>query len=431
MNTSTPYSSQIIMEDVARISMKLMIGDKSQNIDNEPFYGHFFTGLLKKTTLQIQTLAVAADKNLVLLLINPDFWQEQLRTDVLKLGALKHEILHIVFKHIFRHSTFNHKLIFNVAADLVVNQYIRTEQLIDGAVRLEDFPNLGLKKHDHLLAYYNALMELYQKETSKEEQQAGQEDTDQEGEQGNQAWRNLKKLLDQENSHQQKHGYWKDIENLSSAEQNILEGAVNQALENTLQRLKPEEYSRLPGELKRYLENFERSLVPVVNWKRILRLFANSSRRTRLKNTLQRPSKRYGTNPGIKVKKKQKVLVAIDTSGSIDKKELEDFFKEIYHIWRQGSEVKIIECDTNIQKKYFYNGKAPEMVTGGGGTSFEAPLQYAQQTYRPDALIYFTDGFGPSPQTRLNCPTMWLISHKGAKLENMKKFIGRKIKMQA
>ncbi len=425
MNISTPYSSQKIMEDVARISWKLMIGDKSHNIDNEPFYGHFFTGLVKKTTLQIDTLAVAADKNLVLLLINPTFWEEYLQTDSLKLGALKHEILHIVFKHIFRHTEFNHKLIFNVAADLVVNQYVKSEQLIKGAVKLEDFPNLGLKKHDHLLAYYNALMALYQKETSDDENDSGNEEGN-----TNEAWQNLKKLLDQDNSNQQKHEFWKDIEDLSSAEKDILESAVNQSLENTLQRLKPEEYSKLPEELKRYLENFERSLIPLVNWRRILRLFANSSRRTRLKNTLQRPSKRYGTNPGIKVKKKQKIMVAIDTSGSIDKKELQDFFKEIYHIWKQGSEIKIIECDTAIQKQYVYNGKAPELVTGGGGTSFEAPLQYAQKNYRPDAIVYFTDGFGPTPQTKTYCPIMWLISQKGAKLENMQKFEGRKIKMQ-
>lgn len=429
MNTTSTYTTQQIMEDVARISMKLMIGDQNQNINNEPFYGHFFTGLVKKITPQIDTLAVANHNGLVVLLINPTFWQEYLKNDVLKLGAIKHEILHIVFKHIFRHGDFKHKLIFNVAADLVVNQYIKKEQLIEGAVHLENFPNLGLKKDDHLKAYYDILMALYQKHTEKENPQTDHEEQNKE-DKSDEAWQNLKKLLDQNNPNQQKHINWKDIEQLPSAEKEMLEGAINQALENTLNRLKPEEYSKLPGELKRYLNGFERSLIPIVNWKRLLRLFANSSRRTRIKNTLQRPSKRYGTNPGVKVKKKQKILVAIDTSGSIDEHELKEFFKEIYHIWKQGSEINIVECDVNIQNQYLYNGKAPAVVKGGGGTSFEAPLQYAQQNYKPDALVYFTDGYAPLPQTRCNAPILWLVSKKGTKIENMQKFPGRKVKMQ-
>ncbi len=428
MNTTPTYTTQQIMEDVARVSMKLMIGDQSQNIDNEPFYGHFFTGLIKKITLQVDTLAVASSNGLVVLLINPQFWQEYLKNDVLKLGAIKHEILHIVFKHIFRHSDFKHKLIFNVAADLVVNQYIKKEQLIEGSVHLEQFPNLGMKKDDHLKAYYDTLLALYQKQNEKENQhQEGEENQE---DSGGEAWQNLKKLLNQNDVNQQKHLNWKDIAQLPSAEREILEGAVNQALENTLNRLKPEEYSKLPGELKRYLEGFERSLVSLVNWRRLLRLFANTSRRTRLKNTLQRPSKRYGTNPGIKVKKKQKILVAIDTSGSIDDFELKEFFKEIYHIWRQGSEINVVECDVTLQNQYFYKGKTPSIVKGGGGTSFEAPLQYAQQNYKPDALVYFTDGYAPLPQSRCDVPIMWLVSKKGTKLENMQKFPGRKVKMQ-
>jgi len=66
----------------------------------------------------------------------------------------------------------------------------------------------------------------------------------------------------------------------------------------------------------------------------VLRLFAESSAKTQIKNTIRRPSKRYGTTPGILVRNKQKILVAVDTSGSIRGNELDLFFKEIIHFGR-------------------------------------------------------------------------------------------------
>jgi predicted metal-dependent peptidase len=167
----------------------------------------------------------------------------------------------------------------------------------------------------------------------------------------------------------------------------------------------------------------------VVNWRRILKLFANSSSRTKVRNTLRRPSKRYGTNPGIQVKKKQKVLIAIDTSGSIQMDELKEFFNEVYHIWKQGAQVKVVECDTIIHQTYNYRGKTPEKVSGGGGTAFEAPIKYANEEYRPDALVYFTDGYGSNPNIKSNCPILWLLSKNGSDVSYISDFQGRKVKM--
>ncbi|NJL13067.1 MAG: hypothetical protein HC913_08765 [Microscillaceae bacterium] len=42
-----PIPAQVL-ENVSQISMKLMIGDRSQGIESEPFFGHFFTGMVKK-----------------------------------------------------------------------------------------------------------------------------------------------------------------------------------------------------------------------------------------------------------------------------------------------------------------------------------------------------------------------------------------------
>ncbi len=418
MQNSKDTNINQILDEVARISTTLMIGNPPA-IESEPFYAHFFTGLVKKITPQADTLAVGHDGALVTLYINPQFWQHDLKTFEYRLGAVKHEILHIVFKHIFRYKQFSHKMIFNIAADIVVNQYVKAEYLVQGAVLIDNFPELNLEPNEHVSYYYNALMELYQQFSEEESDEAKQ----------NESWQKLKSLVNQEHALQKKHVFWQDIEELSSAERDIAEGAINQALEATLSRLKAEEFGKLPDGLQQYLKDFKYSLRPVVNWKRVLRIFTNSSSRTRIKNTLRRPSKRYGVNPGIKVKKKQKILVALDTSGSITIDELQEFFGEIYHIWKQGAEITVVECDANIHQTYLYRGHNPTEVRGRGGTSFDAPLQYANQTYRPDALVYFTDGYGPKPQLKCHCPLLWMISRGGAKAEYLKEFPGRKVKM--
>lgn len=417
------YNIPEIMEEVSRISIALMIGKKELGIEPEPFYGHFFTGLIKSITPPvdlIDTLAVGERNGITTLYINPFFWNEILNSLKLKLGGIKHEILHIVYLHIFRYKLFKHKLIFNIAADLVVNQLISRDHLIDGAVFLDNFPELNLLPHQHVNYYYDALMDLYKRKTSGRKEEESKD---------NISWGNLKGLLDEFNPNQRRHILWRELDELSSAEKELLESAAKQSIENTLRRLKTEDFGKLPAGLQEYLREFEKSLQPAVNWKRVLRLFANNSSKTRVKNTLRRPSKRYGTNPGIKVKKKQKILIAVDTSGSIGEKELQEFFNEIYHIWKQGTTIQIVECDTDIHQTYFYKGETPKTVQGGGGTAFDKPIRYANDLFHPDALIYFTDGYGPNPELQCNCPLLWLINPYGCDLENLRDFQGRKLRM--
>ncbi|MCH2188881.1 VWA-like domain-containing protein, partial [Candidatus Gracilibacteria bacterium] len=150
-----------------------------------------------------------------------------------------------------------------------------------------------------------------------------------------------------------------------------------------------------------------------------------------LKTTIKKTSKRYGTTPGIRIKKKNKILVAIDTSGSINQDELNAFFSEIYHIHKQGTEIFIVECDSKIQKKYSYTGVVPKLVYGGGGTDFNEPIYFSNEFYKPDAIIYFTDLQGEVPVIKTRSPLMWMVSKNGIDKdsETWNIFEGRKIKM--
>ncbi len=138
-----------VLDQLAEVSIQLLL--------KEPYYGHFFTRLLRQVTDSIPTLAVCAAGDSVVLLVNPQFWQQGLADADHRLGVLKHELFHLVFRHIFRHQDFANKSAFNIDADLVVNQYIARHQLPSGAVRLNCFPQLKLET-DQTVDYYNQLL---------------------------------------------------------------------------------------------------------------------------------------------------------------------------------------------------------------------------------------------------------------------------------
>jgi predicted metal-dependent peptidase len=416
------YPISEILQEVSQISTILIVGkldpDPNERIHAEPFYGYFFTNLSKRVTTQIPTLAVALIQNQMTLCINPNFWKEDLDNFRYKLGGIKHEILHLVFDHVMTSMRWSNKRLFNVAADLVVNQFIPRNQLLDGVVLLEKFPELNLLPFESSQYYYNRLMELHNECSMCKN---GEKDD-------NVSWQNLQKFLGDDSDSQEKHIYWEDIQKLSEAERQALR---NQQKKNMRKIIKG---SKLPGnfpnDFREDLENFDVTQKPQLHWRDILKVFASNSSRTYIKNTLKRPSKRYGTSPGIKIAKKQKILVAIDTSGSIDQDQLTKFFEQVYHIWRQGVEVHVAECDTEIGRTYSYKGKLLPNMTGGGGTDFNDPIKFANEKYKPDAMIYFTDGYGDVPYEKPKCKMIWILSNSyAASADEMASFPGKKMYM--
>lgn len=186
----------------------------------------------------------------------------------------------------------------------------------------------------------------------------------------------------------------------------ILDAQVEQRLREAAHRAG----SQIPEGLRQWIEKPPDGL-PRVDWRRSLRLFAGSSRRTRLRDTLKQPSRRYGMAPGLRVVRGARLLLAIDTSASVGEEQLRLFLAEIHHLWwRQGAELTVVECDTDIRRSYPYRGRWPAFVTGRGGTLFDAPIAWANDSVHPDGLIYFTDGKGPAPRLTCRCPLLWVVA---------------------
>ncbi len=413
--------SKNILEEVSKTSIQLLL--------HEPFYGHFFAGILKDVSERTDSIATSfAGNQMVKLLVNTEYWEKNLRdrldekrTKDLRYGAIKHQILHIVFKHMLKVEEFGNKKLFGIAADLAVNQYIQMHQLTEDAITFRDFPEVNFEPNKDVGYYYKILSEILKDANAcfgdGEEGSGGsggEDDADGEGGQEEpSAADRLKELMDGKNCQLDQHQFWEDFSRLTKAEQKIMDSFINDAITNVANRVKNKQHGTLPAGLQIYIDLLMESLKPQVNWRRVLRLFAESSSRTYLKNTIRRPSKRYGTTPGIRVRKKQKILIAVDTSGSVNDEELRLFFSEIYHIWKQGAEIYVVECDTHIHNEYHYKGIPPKVISGRGGTDFNAPIEFANDEYHPDAIIYFTDGYASVPNVKNRKPILWLITSEG------------------
>ena len=382
----------------------------------EPYLGHFSMGILKEASTQIDRIGLGLEAGIPKLLVNPVYWLKDGLSDIHRYGLLKHELLHLALQHPLKAHQYTHRRLFNIAADIVVNQYIPIHQLPDKSIRLQDFAGLRMTAYCDVDYYYYQLLQTVR---------AGG---------GGKAKAYLSELLKVPvHDYLQQHKYWyTSFSNLSSAERRNLQQNITSLLQTAaLQHREGGEQQGLPEQLIAFLPRHQQKRQASIDWRRALRLFAASSERTYLKTTIKRPSRRFGTTPGIKVRRRQKILVVVDSSASLDLDMLNRFFGEIYHIWRQGAAILVVECDIVLQRQYHYKGKTPNFVKGRGGTDFNPPIRFANEEYFPDAIVYFTDGRAIAPKEYPRSPMLWLISPDGIdeKDNRWQMLPGRKIKM--
>jgi predicted metal-dependent peptidase len=142
---------QDIYQEIAKQSKLLML--------KEPFYGLFLISLNKELRSDIETACVTPDKLNVKLCVNPEFWLSL--DEKTKLAVLKHELLHIVFFHLDNFERFPNKRLYNIAADLEINQYIELEykgEKWDGLEYDQNiFKDLNLLPKQGTKYYYEAI----------------------------------------------------------------------------------------------------------------------------------------------------------------------------------------------------------------------------------------------------------------------------------
>lgn len=71
----------------------------------EPFYAHFLSGIIREVTDKVPTAAVGFKTGKIALYVNENFFLKELKSVNERVAVIKHETLHIIFKHLFRMKT--------------------------------------------------------------------------------------------------------------------------------------------------------------------------------------------------------------------------------------------------------------------------------------------------------------------------------------
>jgi len=355
-------------------------------IFSEPLYGLFLIGINKKYSILIPTAGVSKNNIGVQLTINPEFFTD-LSPDH-RLGLIKHELLHIAFGHLVLRSRYADKKLFNIAADLEINQYIRADRLPEGGLLLSSFPELDLEKKKGTNYYYEKLLEAQQDGTSP----------------------TLDSLMSQmQGETPYCHTTWDDFNDMSEADKKLLQKQIEHQLKEAAQQT-IKKCGNIPGELKNIIDRILHVEPPKFDWKGYLKRFVGNSSIVYTKKLRRKYNKRYSANPGLKIKFKNHILVGVDTSGSVNNDELKEFFSELTHMHKTGHKITVAQCDTKLHTVKEFNPKRDWEIHGRGGTSFQPVIDhYNEKRSRYTALIYLTDGEAYAPE---NCPnnTLWVHS---------------------
>jgi len=115
------------------------------------------------------------------------------------------------------------------------------------------------------------------------------------------------------------------------------------------------------------------------------------------------------------------LVVAVDTSGSVDQKQFDEFIAEVRGILFDCRPEKLIlaQCDAKLhdwQELEAFDEPANVKFKGGGGTDFCPVFNRVADDVAagnpPAAVVYLTDMMGTFPEADPGYPVLWAATTK-------------------
>ncbi|MBR1492710.1 MAG: hypothetical protein IJ610_08205 [Bacteroidaceae bacterium] len=178
------------------------------------------------------------------------------------------------------------------------------------------------------------------------------------------------------------------------------------------------QWGSLPGGL---VELIQKAAEGKIDYRNALRAFRSSILSQKRHLTRMYPSRRFGFEQmGSRYEFTTRLLVAIDTSGSVGSEELGRYYRIITTFFKYGiQEIDVLMFDADEQGepvtlKEAQKNKQTFEVKGRGGTSFQAPVNYVAEHPGYDGLIIMTDGYAPVPSVPafLKTKLLWVIDNE-------------------
>ena len=174
-----------------------------------------------------------------------------------------------------------------------------------------------------------------------------------------------------------------------------------------------------PANLDRIIQDIRPG---VVNWKEILSVFLTESARSDY--TWKFPNPRYMSAgiylPSPGQKKCGRIVIFIDTSGSINEIEMVSFVSEVHELVTAFDvEIYVVYVDCAVAGVEVITGWDVPLnlhPKGGGGTDYRPGFDWVERKgIEPVCAVYFTDGFCWSfPEKEPDYPVLWAVTVDGA-----------------
>ena len=301
------------------------------------------------------------------------------------LGVTAHEVLHIVFKHPLRRGVRD-PLLWNIACDFSINQILVDEgfKLPEGALIDPQYEGLSAE------AIYDRLPQ-----DAKEKY-------------GNSVIGEVKDAKKDDGG------------DMSEAEVKQMEADIDAKVMMAASGAKA--IGKLPSAIKSLIEEMERSQV---DWRDVMRRFVGGDQPDDY--SFCKPQKKMYHMTGIISPSIEKIgagdmVVGIDTSGSVSKRELKFFLGEINAISEdiKPRSITVITCDAQIQTvRRYEQGEEIEKIeiNGRGGTRVKPVFDYIEEhQLQVDNMVYLSDlEIWDYPENPPHYPTLWVSSYLGSK----------------
>ena len=180
------------------------------------------------------------------------------------------------------------------------------------------------------------------------------------------------------------------------------------------------QWGSLPGDM---VELIKKAAEGKIDYRGVLRMFRSSILTQKRRLTRMRPSRRFGFEQmGSRYDFTTRLLIAIDTSGSVGSEELGRYFRIITTFFKYGiQEIDVLMFDTVVHGDPLplsdaKKSKQEFKVKGRGGTDFQPPIDYMVAHPQYDGLIILTDGCAPNPEVppHLRAKLLWVIDDEAS-----------------
>lgn len=340
------------------------------------------------------------------------------RTDILRRTYMQ-IVMHCIFCHIYRQSTYDDKELYSLCAD------ISAESVIDGI----DNPTIYRLSSDYRDSVYEKLYSkvevltpdrLYRYFCSKDRDYVEED-------------RLLSEFaLDD-------HSFWKLPDKKNQASQSLQN---EKQWQNTAKRIKDDlNHASSPGDAKGSLERLLRATYKSkTDYKKLLEKYSIVREEMKIDpDTFDYGLYMYGLslyenmplieeNEYSELKAVDELVIAIDTSASCQAEHVQKFLNETASMLSKAesffkhTDIVIIECDNQVQKTIHLNTPnkihdyADEFIVKGGfGTDFRPVFLEVENMQKRGllshlkGLLYFTDGMGVYPDTPTAYETSFIL----------------------